>query len=324
MLKKAVGILRKIPIEAVLISCPPFHQAIAGVLLKKWFSTKLVVDYRDAWTLNPYRRRLNPFRRFVLKGDKFFEKYLLHNTNLLIVSHQEMKERYLCHFKFLEGRIEVIYNGFDPEKIEVLQESLFSEFTILHLGNFYAKQKTRDPDLFLNSLRKIITEKDISPDQLRVLFIGEKYNEVEEMIEEKGLSAYVSYLNRVPHDSAMEYLNKSHALLLIESLDVMTTKVYEYLATGKPMLCLIKHGGELEGFIRRFSTNAAILSKDMDEIKEAIWSCFKDHQEGSYRLIVNDQFRNHFTRLEQTRCMAKILDHVRSIGSPRPYQEVLE
>src|SRR4030042_1567496 len=33
MVRKAVKILRKIPIEVVLISCPPFHQAMAGVVL---------------------------------------------------------------------------------------------------------------------------------------------------------------------------------------------------------------------------------------------------------------------------------------------------
>jgi len=312
MMKKAVEILRKIPMEVVLISCPPFHQAIVGVLLKKWFGTKLVIDYRDAWGLNPYRQRLGPSRRFLLQGDKLLEQYLLHNTNLLIVSHHEMKERYLSHFKFLKGRIEVVYNGFDVEKIESLKESLFSEFTILHLGNFYAKQKTRDPNLFLTALQKIITEKNIPTSQLRVLFIGEKYNEVEEMIVDNGLSAYVSYLDRVPHDVAMKYLNKSHVLLLIEDLDVMTTKVYEYLATGKPMLCLIKHGGELEEFICRFSSNAVILPNDLEQIKERIYDCFKNYQAGHFWKTANLQFKNEFNRIAQTKRLGELLDQMGS------------
>lgn len=311
MLRKAVEIIKKVPIEVVLVSCPPFHQAMAGVLLKKWFGTKLVIDYRDAWGLNPYRQRLNTFGRFVLQGDKFLEHYLLRNTNLLIVSHQEMKERYLRLFKFLDARIEVVYNGFDPEKIRSQEENLFPEFTILHLGNFYSKQKTRDPNLFLTALQRIISEKKIQIGQLRVLFIGERYSAVEEMIVNKGLSAYVSYLDRVPHEVAMEYLNKSHVLLLIETMDVMTTKVYEYLATGKPMLCLIRKGGDLESFIRKFSLNSTIVfSENVDEIKEAVWKCYEDYQKGKYRSLLNEEFRKSFSRKEQTRHLVHLLDRM--------------
>lgn len=311
LMRKAAEILKRVTMEAVLISCPPFHQAMVGVLLKKWFGTKLVVDYRDAWGLNPYRQHLSPLRRFISQGDKFLEHYLLRNTDLLIVSHQKMKERYLCEFNFLRGRSEVIYNGFDPESIGSNQQALFPEFTILHLGNFYAKQKTRDPNLFLSAIQRVILEKKIPSDQLRVLFIGERYREIEEMIAKRGLSANVTCLDRVPHNVAMQYLNKSHVLLLIETLDVMTTKVYEYLATGKPMLCLIKQGGELECFIQRSSTNAFILSNDIDQIKDVIGLCFENYQMGKYRIKLNSQFRNEFSRVEQTRHLAELLDKLR-------------
>jgi glycosyltransferase involved in cell wall biosynthesis len=316
MLKKAVEIMKRVPMEVVLISCPPFHQAMAGVLLKKWFGTKLVVDYRDAWGLNPFRQFLGRLRRFLLQMDKVMERYLLRNTHLLIVSHQEMKDRYLRQFGFLKDKIEVIYNGFDPEKIGPGRGVLFPEFTILHLGNFYAKQKTRDPSLFLSALQGVILEKRIPSDQLRVLFIGEKYREVEEAIANKGVSAHVTYLDRVPHNVATEYLNKSHVLLLIETLDVMTTKVYEYLATGKPMLCLIQQGGELEGFIRKFSPKAYILPNDLGQIKAAIESCFEAYQAGQYMSLANDQFRIRFSRMEQTRRLADLLDQIGSTGNP--------
>lgn len=316
MMRKAAEILRKVPIEVVLISCPPFHQAMAGVLLKKWFRTKLVVDYRDAWGLNPYRKHLGKIRRFFLQGDKVLEHYLLRNTHLLVVSHREMKDRYLRQFSFLKGRIEVIYNGFDLERIGSDKEVLFPGFTILYLGNFYPKQKTRDPSTFLSALQKFISEKGIPGDRLRVLFIGERYGEVEEMIAKRGLSTYVTYLDRVPHDVAMEYLNKAHVLLLIETSDVMTTKVYEYLATGKPILCLVRQGGELEGLIRRFSPGAYILPDDLNRIREAIESCFDAYQTGHYAPIVNDQFSIRFSRMEQTRRLAELLDQIGSMRTP--------
>jgi len=134
MVRKAAEIMRKVPIEAVLISCPPFHQATAGVLLKKWFGTKLVVDYRDGWGLNPYRQRLSSFRRFVLQGDKLLEHYLLRNASLLIVSHQEMKNQYLRHFEFLKGGSRWFIMASIPKGSDLVKRLCFPSLPSCTLG----------------------------------------------------------------------------------------------------------------------------------------------------------------------------------------------
>jgi glycosyltransferase involved in cell wall biosynthesis len=306
MLAKALRVLRRYRINVVLISCPPFHQALAGILLKRWFGPKLVIDYRDAWSLNPYYQSLDSFHKLVIEGDKIMEERLLRNTDLLVVSHQAMKDNYLRKFHFLEGKIEVVYNGFDPETIKTDESTLFPEFTILHLGDFYAKQKTRDPGLFLSALQDMISEQNIPPTQLRVFFVGERYSEIEKAIASKGLSAYVSYIDRVPHNTAMEYLNKSHMLLLIETGDVMTTKVFEYLATGKPILALITNN-ELKALIERYSSNSYVITApDLQTIKEDILHCYKNYYRNMTALL--KEFRQTFSRRNQTAVLAEKLE----------------
>jgi glycosyltransferase involved in cell wall biosynthesis len=311
MLLKASKVLRRYRINVVLISCPPFHQALAGILLKKLFRIKLVVDYRDAWSLNPYYQNIDWFHQLILQGDKMLEEKLLRYTDLLTVSHQVMKESYLQKFPFLKDKVEVIYNGFDPERVNLNGKALFSQFSILHLGDLYVRQKGRDPDLFLAAIEKLIAQERISPDYFRIFFVGGKYPKTEKAITEKGLSAYTSCLDRVPYAVGMEYLNRSHLLILIEKMEVMTTKVYEYLATGKPMLCLIRRGGELESLIRKFSSNSTIIvSENVDEVKEAIWKYYEDYQKGRYRSLVNEEFRKSFSRIEQTRHLVHLLDRM--------------
>lgn len=309
MMKKAIEIMREIPIEVILISCPPFHQAMAGILLKKLFGVKLVIDYRDAWGLSPYHNGQDWLHRFIHHLDELMESYLLRKLDLLIVSHQSMKDKYLKRFTWLQNQIDVVYNGFDPEYIESDSRDLFPKFTILHLGNFYAQHNTRDPSLFLSALHEVIIENRIPSDKLQVLFIGEKYREIEKLITNKGLSSYVRYMTRVPHNVAMEYLNKSHVLLLIETMDVITTKVYEYLATGKPMLCLIRKGSELEALILKFSSNAHILPNNLEQVKTAIGHCFEAYEKNKYRINNgNKEFRIYFSRVEQARHLAELLD----------------
>lgn len=306
MLRRAVEILRKVQIGVVLVSCPPFHQALAGILLKKLLDIKLVVDYRDAWSLNPYYHRLGWFHSFVLQGDRIMEDRLLRNVDLLIVSHQSMKENYLKRFSLLEDKIEVVYNGFDPGSIKSGESPLFPEFTILHLGDFYAKQKSRDPGLFLAALQSMISEEKISADRFRVLFIGERYAEIEKAISSKGLSTYVSCLDRVPHHIALEYLNKSHMLLLIETRDVMTTKVFEYLATGKPILALISNN-ELKALIEKYSSNSYVITiPDVQKIKDSIRHCYKNYCRNVAPLF--EEFRQTFSRKNQTAVLALKLE----------------
>jgi len=308
MVAEAKRLIRKHQVAVVLISCPPFHQAMAGILLKKLFDVKLVIDYRDAWSLNPYYQSLDWLHQCILAGDKIMEKFLLRQTDLLIVTHQTMKDRYLERFDFLRNRIEVVYNGYDPEGIGIDQDGLFPQFTILHLGDFYVKQKTRAPGLFLQALQKFICQENIAPGRLRVLFVGERYEEVEKTISSLGLSPYVSCLDRVPHDVAMKYLNKSHVLLLIETGDVMTTKVFEYLATGKPILALIKEG-EIRKLIEKFSKHSYILTNpDLDRFMTAIEDCYKNYSRNRYE--PDESFIALYNRKNQTKELAVCLNRL--------------
>lgn len=310
MLAKALKILRRHRINVVLISCPPFHQALVGILLKKMLGIRLVIDYRDAWSLNPYYQGLDRFHNFILQGDRIMEERLLRNVDLLIVSHRGMKESYSRKFNYLKDRIEVIYNGFDPERINS-GEPLFPEFTILHLGDFCANQKARDPGLFLSALQRMISEEKISANQFRVLFIGERYLEVEKAISNKGLSAYVSCLDRVPHPIAMKYLNRSHMLLLIETRDVMTTKVFEYLATGKPILALITNK-ELKALIERYSCNSYVITaSDVQTIKVSVRDCYGNYRRNMASLL--EEFRQIFSRKNQAAVLAEKLEKLLEI-----------
>jgi glycosyltransferase involved in cell wall biosynthesis len=308
MVAKAISLIQKHQTDVVLISCPPFHQAIPGILLKKLFGIKLVVDYRDGWSLNPYYQKLDWLHRCILTADKVMEKCLLLNTDLLTVTHQTMRDKYLSKFSFLKHRIKIVYNGFDPENIGSGGDDLFPEFTILHLGDFYVKQKTRDPGLFLQALQRFISQRKIAPGKLHVLFVGERYEEVEKTISGLGLSAYVSCVDRVPHDVAMKYLNKSHMLLLIESGDVMTTKVFEYLATGKPILALIK-GGEIKDLIEKFSKRSFVITtSDLHRLMMVIEDGYKNYLRNRYE--PDESFRASYSRKSQTKQLAICLDRL--------------
>jgi glycosyltransferase involved in cell wall biosynthesis len=220
-----------------------------------------------------------------------------------------MEKRYKEAFSFLRGKTQTIFNGFDGEDIPNPSSELFDKFTLLHLGNLHLDLNLSYPILFLESIQKMKDDKLINASNFQVLIIGERYETFDRKISDLGISELVKCLGRLPHEEAIAYLRKSHLLLLIvETEGVITSKVFEYLATGKPVLALIK-GGELMDFIQEFSPNSHVVTRyNSKDIITAISESFCNPavSAGSGKKCQN--FRRAFNRKELTKQLAETLD----------------
>jgi glycosyltransferase involved in cell wall biosynthesis len=79
----------------------------------------------------------------------------------------------------------------------------------------------------------------------------------------------------LPQNEAIDYVFKSEVLLLLESSTSITTKVFEYLAAGKPIFAVIKKG-ELEKIIETHSNNSYIItSGSASEIENALVNIYQ-------------------------------------------------
>ena len=67
----------------ILASAPPIAGFIAGYLAHKRTGLPLVLDYRDQWTLSPYRSGPSILK----KWDKWLETRVLKHASLVIVSN---------------------------------------------------------------------------------------------------------------------------------------------------------------------------------------------------------------------------------------------
>ncbi|NIM58370.1 MAG: glycosyltransferase [Candidatus Aminicenantes bacterium] len=303
-------LIKKEKVHSLLISCGPFSSALVGALLKKLFHVKLILDFRDYWTISPYISKVKLFNRLLNELQKPIEKWILRSADKLIVIQKTMEEQYLERFPFLDGKIKTIFNGFDGEDIPDADCELFQKFTLLYLGNL---RRPVDfhlyyPMLFLKSLRKMIDGKLIRESNFQVLIVGEKIRGFEEEVHNLGLSGIVKTLGRVPHEEAINYLRKSHFLLLIvQTQGIMTSKIFEYLATGKPILALIQTG-ELMDFIQAFSSNSFIVTEpSSQEITRAIRKCFRCYSSKAEQKERRKEFIESFNRKELTRQLAEIL-----------------
>jgi len=294
-----------------LIWAFPAPGAVMGVLLKKITKRPLIIDYPDPWTFNPHYSYPS---RFYQKLDMMLEKWVLKNCDQLIVATKWIKNKYLLIYPWLDKKIWVLRNGFYSEhflKNQILEQSN-NKFTITYTGRFYG---LRSPKLFLEALNRIFIERKIPRDDIRVFFIGSKAGstKVDNLIKDLLLQDLIIQTNWVSVEKSYDHILKSDLLLIPEFANVLTTKAFEYLATGKPILAIIPEG-ELAELIREYSDNSYIItSGSVDEIADAILDAYGKWKEGKLTLSSKEKverFRKKYNRKNLTKELADVFNMV--------------
>jgi glycosyltransferase involved in cell wall biosynthesis len=218
-----------------------------------------------------------------------------------------MEEKYENVFPFLKGKVNTIFNGFDASDFSGSDHGLFEKFTILHLGNIHMDLNPSYPLMFLQSLKKMKDEGMVQESFFQVLLIGEPFESLNREVQTLGLSEMVRNIGRLPHEEAIVFLKKSHLLLLIvETEGIMTSKVFEYMATGKPVLALTKEG-EVKNLIETYSKHPyAFANPDVGQVIAAIKDCQENYSSRKHE--ADESFKTIYNRENQTKQLAICLN----------------
>lgn len=299
-----IQIIRRENIDVIYATSPPATSAIIGALLKKITKTPLIIDFRDAWTYNPNLSHVTKF-------NKTLESFVLKNADKFIVVTPVIQKQYLSEYPYLIKKTNLIYNGFDfndlPSKMDI---NPFEKFTIAYTGTFGG---TRSPHLFIKSIEHIIQTNKIPKDKFQIKFVGLNDISVKEISSNILIKDVIEFVPKVPSKEVMRLIYNSHLLLLIEFKDAFTTKVFEYLTSGRPILALISTG-ELEKFIIDYSSNSCIItSGDIEEISNSVvgfynqWENDKDNYCADYG---NVKFMDNFNREKLTKELVYVLNEI--------------
>jgi len=298
---KAKKIIEKENIDLIFVSSLPWTSSLIGVLLKKLTKRPLVIEFRDAWSFNPYIQYISPFHK---KINLKLERYVLENCDYFVTVMKYILEVYKQKYNFLEKKSSVIYNGFEFGDFE---NNKLEKFTIAHIGSFYG---SGSPEEFLEALESCAT-KTIPINELQFLVIG---NQKKRFLDILKKYKTVRILNTISNKETIKIISRSHLLLLIEKTNSMTTKIFEYLASGKPILALIPEG-EAAQMIRKYSDNSYIISDydNIDKTAEAIYDCYIKWKERKLNKEISKktiEFRKKFNREEETKQLAEIFDEI--------------
>jgi glycosyltransferase involved in cell wall biosynthesis len=230
--------LRRGGYDAVLVTAPPFAALLAASRAVR--DVPLVVELRDLWARNPAFDRGGPILR---RAESSVVKQAAAVVAVTPEAADDLRRRHP------RTQIEEIPNGFEPELLTMRRET--SGTTILHSGTL-----TKDRPLapLLAALRP----------PLRLVLHGYVAPEIQKEIADSG--AEVETVPPSGWEDAVRRIAGADVALVTQARTAgdktaVAAKVYEYLALGKPVLC-ISNGGATEGLLRRLNADGLCARLD--------------------------------------------------------------
>ncbi|MEX2513004.1 MAG: glycosyltransferase [Cyclobacteriaceae bacterium] len=290
--------------KAVITTGPPHSMHLIGRNLKREKLLPWVADFRDPWSTWEFLDTLPLSARARALHVKL-EKTIFNEADELVTISPTFKKE----MEVLAKReVNLITNGFDPsdlpEGFHFIPQSS-DRFEVVYSGVIDA---IRDPIPFLNALKRAFGK---TTDKIRCTFVGKVSNKVKGFVSQNSwLKAHVHFAGYVSHREVFGYYEKSHLLLLIlthtkNAKGNIPGKLFEYMATGRPILALGDPDGDSAEIIFKAKAGKVYLHESEDSMQDYL----KDLYNSSFQ---KGQQKNmqQYTRKALTRQLAEILDKI--------------
>ncbi|GMQ29522.1 glycosyltransferase [Algoriphagus confluentis] len=231
--------------HTLIISGEPFYLFRIGYSLQKHLNQRWIADYRDDWSTNELQMEKSGslIRKWVAKLESRYEKKWVQTADSIISVSEPYTER-IC--KFLNKKGITIQNGFEERLLELPESELDGQFTLIYSGVLYPSQ---DISLIL----EVLSQCHAMNRPFRLIFMGAGFDlkekkRIESLVPDQ-LKPWVQVTERFPRSKALEMLQKAHVFLGIaygKMKGIPSSKLYEYLALGKPVFLCPTDGDLME------------------------------------------------------------------------------
>ena len=297
--------LRENPVDVIVSNGPPHSMHMIAMALKKKFpEIPWVADFRDPWTNIDFYKNLN-LMKFADRKHRRFEKEVLKKADKVVAVTWEMSKE----FEILSGRkdISTILNGYDPADFESFQSQDTGKFIICHLGSM---NKDRNPQNLWKAIQALISKDDAFAKKLSIELIGPVDNAISQNIHKYSLEQFTKIRKFIPHKEAIEYLQKCNLLLLPinnapNSTGILPGKMYEYLATKKPILSIGPLNGDIAKVLNEMDHCSLCAYDDLKGMEKFISSVWKNPPMASKSI-------EKYSRKTHAAHFAKVLDQLLS------------
>lgn len=293
------------PVDVIASTGPPHSMHLIGMQLKKETGIPWLADFRDPWTNIDFYRDLKLTPWADRKHRQLERKVLQQADAVTLISNGMARD-----FSGIVRRdYHLITNGFDKDDFKgITPPSNPGKFRLSHIGSLV---KSRNPIILWQALAELVAEDEKLKNQLEIALTGTVDLSVRQSIAEYRLDDYVKYQAYLPHDQLVNEFNSSTVLLLLINDTpnaglILTGKFFEYMAAGRPIICLGPTDGDAARILHETQTGFAFGFDEKEKLKERIKALYAAFRAAN--LVQRSTGIEEYSRKNLTKKLALLMD----------------
>jgi glycosyltransferase involved in cell wall biosynthesis len=300
-----IQLVRKHGIDVVVSTSPPPSTHLIAAAIARATGARWVADLRDSLVAHAHRRADTPATK---------AKASIHGRVARLVASRA--DAITCVSKAISdetsalaprGPVVTIPNGCDFDDVAGLEHRPSDRFRLTHAGSFFGR---RDPRSFLQALRA-------SDLDVLARFVGDFRETDREWALGLGLGNRLELIPYAPRATSLALQRDSEALLLLipeadgRGKGVLSGKVFEYIAVGRPILAVVPPDGAAAELIRETGAGVVAPPDDPAAIRASLEELHGRWRDGGLPDVeLTADWRDRLSRRTRVEEMAAVLREV--------------
>jgi glycosyltransferase involved in cell wall biosynthesis len=299
----------------IFSSFPPLGSHLAGWRLAYSNGSPWIADCRDPLVDDSTPKYGTHFKKRVYR---WLERITARRADAIIANTDGAMAEWRGKFPSLNGKVHLIWNGFDPDKrVAPLPVSSGVCRVLSHAGDLYGGRSVTP---ILESIARLIAAGRLSSGSVYVRLIGTTVAGAlpnQKFLVRARAEGWLDLVTkRIPQREALQISRSSNSLLLLQpqSTTQVPGKLFEYLQIGRPILAFIQPNSPAERLLDQSGVpyQCVYPGSTPEATDDAVAKFFTLP---SAAVAANSWFEEHFNAENQTRMLDAIIRSLHK-GSP--------
>jgi glycosyltransferase involved in cell wall biosynthesis len=304
--------------DVVVSTTPPWPPLLSAIIAKWRFGRKIVLDYRDQFSMCHEM----PGGAFAKAIEIPVDRFLAKRADALVAISAPMAD-YYCSFN---PETSVILNGYESEVMAAAKARApwqprgdGTPLTVRYLG---LVSEGRIPRAMLAALSKMLRSGAVKPGSIVFEYYGEVgLQNIYLQEHHPELIGLFKFLPRVSYGKSLELASTADYLLFCENSippkpgedksaqGILTTKLFEYLASGRPVIAHIGPTTLAGSYIAKASSDHFVSDREEDFAR-----LFATAEFWTPASVAETEFVRSLSRAAQAEQYLSVLDAIVTTG----------
>jgi glycosyltransferase involved in cell wall biosynthesis len=248
--RAAMRTLRDVRHDVIVASGPPFSSLLLGAAISRSAKLPLVLDYRDEWDVSHKYWENREAGRLTAAIQRCLERYALRRASLVIATSPQSAAtlQALCRAARSGAGVTHIFNGFDPEDFAsttaTAPRSDPHTLRLVYTGTLY---RLMSPEPLVRAIEALASHAPDLASRIELVVAGRRAPEQQDALARLAGVCRLHLREYVSHEEAIALMRSADALCIVLSDlpgagRVVPAKIFEYMASRKPILAIAPPG----------------------------------------------------------------------------------